>query len=223
MTNKPEPSWQPIRNLPMIANMIDGQLGDAQEQYTNLLEARQKPYVLDDYTVNRDIQVYTEQIEFVPIYKKQLEKWQKEASLTAIQQSEIKQLQDSFINVLFHGDESMLGSLAAEAVFKQNPDLYWEFHKELFKAQPSEDHDSLWITPEKIIEIGRKFTNIDIEKLKTDIEQQTVINDVNNDLELVQELNIQQTPTILINDTIVNDPFRTPIINNKRENKTGNN
>ncbi len=63
------------------------------EQYTNLLEARQKPYVLDNYTVHRVIQVYTEQLEFVPIYKKQLEKWQKEARLTLIQQSEIKRLE----------------------------------------------------------------------------------------------------------------------------------
>lgn len=111
----------------------------------------------------------------------------------------------SYINVLFHGEESKLGALAAESVFKNSPNEYWDFHKELFNEQPS--HDTLWITPEKILEVGRKFKNIDIEKLKTDIEQQTVIEEVNNDLELVQKLNIQQTPTIIINDTKLDDPF----------------
>src|SRR5699024_10758277 len=52
----------------------------------------------------------------------------------------------SFINVLFHGEESKLGSLAAESVYKQNSDAYWDFHKALFKEQHSENHDSSWIT-----------------------------------------------------------------------------
>src|SRR5699024_2682758 len=60
----------------------------------------------------------------------------------------------SFINVLFHGEESKLGSLAAESVYKQNPDAYWDFHKALFKEQPSENHDSSWITTEKILEVA---------------------------------------------------------------------
>ncbi|EJR94333.1 hypothetical protein [Bacillus mycoides] len=68
MTKTPEPNWQPISALSLIADMIDGQLEEVQEQYTHLLEAQQKPYVLDEYTVHRVIQVYTDQLEFVPIY-----------------------------------------------------------------------------------------------------------------------------------------------------------
>lgn len=26
MNNKPQPNWQPIKNMPMIANLIDSQL-----------------------------------------------------------------------------------------------------------------------------------------------------------------------------------------------------
>ncbi|MGE6553140.1 hypothetical protein ACQKFK_30715 [Bacillus mycoides] len=94
MTNTPEPNWRPISALSLIADMIDGQLEEAKEQYTHLLEAQQKPYVLDEYTVHRVIQVYTDQLEFVPIYIKQLEKWQTEVGLTLTQQSEIKRLQE---------------------------------------------------------------------------------------------------------------------------------
>ncbi|PEF33610.1 hypothetical protein [Bacillus wiedmannii] len=94
MTKTPEPNWQPISALLLIADMIDGQLVEAQEQYTLLLEAQQKPYVLDEYTVHRVIQVYIDQLEFVPIYIKQLEKWQTEVGLTLTQQNEIKRLQE---------------------------------------------------------------------------------------------------------------------------------
>ncbi|MCQ6288900.1 hypothetical protein [Bacillus cereus] len=94
MTKTPEPNWQPISALSMIANMIDGQLEESQEQYITLLETQQKPHVLDDYTVHRVIQVYTDQLEFLPIYIMQLEKWQNEVSLTLTQQNEIKRLQE---------------------------------------------------------------------------------------------------------------------------------
>jgi uncharacterized membrane protein len=89
---KSEPNWQPISNLPLIASMIDGQLETAQEQYDSLVETRSKPHMLDDDTVNRVIQSYTEQLEFAPIYKKQLEKWQKESGLSSVQRSELQRL-----------------------------------------------------------------------------------------------------------------------------------
>ena len=86
-------NWQPIQNLPIIANLIDGQSSDAKEQYINLLEARNKPHVLDDATIQRTIRVYTEQLEFVWIFEEQLSKWIKEERLTPIEQSEIERLQ----------------------------------------------------------------------------------------------------------------------------------
>ncbi len=77
MEIKPEPNWQPICNLPMIAQLIDGQLADAKKQYSTLLNACPKPHVLDDYTVQRVIHVYTEQLEFVGVFEQQLFKWLK--------------------------------------------------------------------------------------------------------------------------------------------------
>jgi hypothetical protein len=93
MENKLEPIWQSISNLPMIAYLIDGQFADSNEQYTRLLEACQKPYVLDDHTVQRVTYVYTEQLKFLWVFEKQLVKWKKEERLTPIQQSEIDRLQ----------------------------------------------------------------------------------------------------------------------------------
>ncbi|MEK7019599.1 hypothetical protein [Bacillus sp. FSL R9-9410] len=88
-----QPNWQPIQNLPIIANLIDGQSADAKEQYGNLLEARNKPHVLNDAILQRNIHVYTEQLEFIWIFKEQLSKWIKEERLTPIEQNEIERLQ----------------------------------------------------------------------------------------------------------------------------------
>ncbi|MFD1851274.1 DsbA family protein [Oceanobacillus bengalensis] len=113
----------------------------------------------------------------------------------------------SFINVLFHGEESELASLAAESVYKQNPDAYWEFHKALFKEQPSEDHHSSWVTTEKINEVAGRLSGIDTDKLNAAIESNSEMNEVNKDTELVTEFDVQLTPTIMVNETMIEDPF----------------
>lgn len=108
----------------------------------------------------------------------------------------------SYINVMFHGEESKLTSLAAESVFKNFPNEYWDFHKNLFKMKHTET-----VTSEKILELAKENSNIDIDMLKIDIEQQTKNKEVIIDSELVKKHNIQQTPTIFINDIIITEPF----------------
>lgn len=124
----------------------------------------------------------------------------------------------SFINVLFHGEESKLGSLAAESVYKQNPDAYWDFHKALFKEQPSENHDSSWITTEKILEVASGVSDIDTDKLKAAMDNKSEMNEVNKDAELVTEFDVQLTPTIMVNGTMIEDPFDYDAIKNAIEN-----
>lgn len=61
MTLKPDPPFQPIDFLPLFKTRIFDRLKAAKEQVQSLLEARKKPYVLNDAIVNRMIQVFTEQ------------------------------------------------------------------------------------------------------------------------------------------------------------------
>lgn len=102
----------------------------------------------------------------------------------------------SYINVFFHGNESVLGSLAAESVYEQSPEIYWEFHKALYDAQPVEDHDAAWITPEKLMEVASAFPEIDQVRLKEDIEQVSQQEQLQKDEALVEEAGVSQTPTI---------------------------
>ncbi|MFC5591478.1 DsbA family protein [Sporosarcina soli] len=116
-------------------------------------------------------------------------------------------VQFSFVNVLFHGKESTLGSIAAESVLERNADVYWDFHQALFDAQPAENHDAQWITPERVLEIAGGFPEIDQALLKEDMEQQTTLESVKHDEDLVREVGVSLTPTIVINGKMMEDPF----------------
>lgn len=114
----------------------------------------------------------------------------------------------AYINVLFHGNESVVGSLAAEAVYEQNPESYWDFHKALFAEQPAvENHDAPWLTQEKTVEVASQFPAIDLEQLMEDMEKQTTMDKVKADEALVEEHGVAMTPTIVVNGQTLEDPF----------------
>ena len=120
----------------------------------------------------------------------------------------------SYINTLFHGQESTLASMAAESVLKQSPDAYWEFHEALFNEQPTENHDSSWITNKKILEVANGTENINVEELEIALEEQSGLEEVNKDTELVEAFNVQMTPSIMVNDIMLEDPFDYEAIKN---------
>lgn len=85
------PNWQPLSMLPLIAAIIDGQVETANEQYGNLLRARDRPHVLDDDTVQRVVTLFTDELEFLPIHREQLARWSS-AHPTPVQRREIERL-----------------------------------------------------------------------------------------------------------------------------------
>src|SRR4051812_19761889 len=70
-----QPQWQPISMLPTLAEHIDGMLAADLEQYETLLQAKPKPYVLDNATVDRVIRVFTEQQPDFWLFDEQLLRW----------------------------------------------------------------------------------------------------------------------------------------------------
>jgi protein-disulfide isomerase len=126
----------------------------------------------------------------------------------------------SYINALFHGEESKLGALAAESVFAQDKDAYWKFHKQLFDTQPRENHDAPWITADVLFNIAKSYApQVDAKKVEDDIKKQLTMPQVNIDEKLIQTYNIQQTPSLIINGVMVKNPFNyneiTSIINKR--------
>lgn len=71
-------NWQPVSQMPLIASMISASLADTQEHLGTLAEARNRPRVLGDATIDRVEQVHAEQMEFVDIYGQQISRWRAE-------------------------------------------------------------------------------------------------------------------------------------------------
>ncbi|AJD89539.1 hypothetical protein JMA_02220 [Jeotgalibacillus malaysiensis] len=113
----------------------------------------------------------------------------------------------SYINVLFHGKESELAALAAESVYKLDPDSYWDFQKKLYEEQPVEDHDAEWITIDKLLEVAGQTTEVDLDELENELTERTMQDEVDLDAELVDEFAVQFTPSIMVNGTMLDDPF----------------
>jgi hypothetical protein len=51
----PQPTWQPISQLPTVAWAINGMADEAADMLGSLREAEPKPHVLDDATVDRGV------------------------------------------------------------------------------------------------------------------------------------------------------------------------
>jgi len=114
----------------------------------------------------------------------------------------------SYVNVLFHGNESVMAALGAESVFKQDPKVYWDFHKKVFAEQPEvSNHDDAWVTTEKLLEVASEFPTINQEQLKQDVDQALAADQVTIDEELYKKHKVSQTPTININGITIEDPF----------------
>ena len=83
MADDPAPNWQPLTALPLIASIIDGELADGQEHHASLLSVRDRPYVLDDATVERSIKLHAEQQGFLGVFAEQIARWRNEQPSSA--------------------------------------------------------------------------------------------------------------------------------------------
>jgi hypothetical protein len=73
-----QPNWQPISQLPLIASLIDGGVAEAMAQRQILTEARARPHLLDDATLDRLDQVYSEEQQWLGFCEEQLRRWRQD-------------------------------------------------------------------------------------------------------------------------------------------------
>jgi hypothetical protein len=137
----PQPQWQPIETLWTFATHIDGMLESSQEQYATLQEARPKPHVLDDYTVNRVISAFTTQIADLWLFDEQLKRWSAE-TLTPEQRAEVarlveqmRRLREVDHQVLALARELSKGTIE-KVMAKSDEELGLEFLMGMFKEKP---------------------------------------------------------------------------------------
>jgi len=86
-------NWQPISQMSLVASMIDSALNDTADHIRTLTEARARPHVLDDATIDRVERVHGEQLEFIDIFAEQLRRWRDEGP-SAAQRQELDRLEE---------------------------------------------------------------------------------------------------------------------------------
>jgi len=91
MAPEKKPCWQPISALPLLASSIDGMLESVEDNQRNFEQAKERPWVFDDYTVGRASKVYTNQLNDLWIYEEQLDRWNR-SPLTIPQRQEVQRL-----------------------------------------------------------------------------------------------------------------------------------
>jgi protein-disulfide isomerase len=94
--------------------------------------------------------------------------------------------------------DSLTAALAAQSVYHQKPEEFWKFYDAVFKNQ-QEEH-SIWATPDHLVELARSSgVNVDLDKLRQDIDNQTYLDEVNSQQQVAVKNNFGSTPTVLIN------------------------
>ena len=127
-----QPQWQPIAQLSLIARHIDSVVESASEQYANLLQARPKPYVLDDYTLERVIAVFTTQQKDLWLFDEQLRRW-KADTLTGKQREEVERLVEQIaklrqlIDSILHLTSELKEGTIEKQLAKSDEELGLEF------------------------------------------------------------------------------------------------
>jgi protein-disulfide isomerase len=109
----------------------------------------------------------------------------------------------SFVNVLYHGDSSKLASLSAETVQNRDPESYWKFHDQLYREIKKERK----IDKEGIEKIVKKSTNVSTVDLNSDLEDLRLQDELDLDGKLVEKHDVSSTPSLMINGTLLENPF----------------
>ena len=91
MDADPAPNWQPIGALPLIAPMVAEMLDAAGQNYESLSEARTRPSMLDDATLDRVERVWGDTAADHWLFVEQVVRWKREL-LTPAQREAIERL-----------------------------------------------------------------------------------------------------------------------------------
>lgn len=136
----PQPQYQPLSFLPTLGPHLAGMLQADEEQYQTLLQAKDKPHVLDDFTVNRVTKVFSDAKQDLPLFDEQLRRWSSE-KLTTSQRQEVVKLKTQMVklhevvdNVLALASELSKGTIE-KVMAKSDEELGLEYLMKMFGGE----------------------------------------------------------------------------------------
>ena len=81
-----------IEKLPIFEKLLNEEVLETQKLNQLLEETEDKPYLMDDATMNRSLKFYQNGIDYMPYYQEQFNRW-KNKELTPKQINKIKELE----------------------------------------------------------------------------------------------------------------------------------
>jgi len=103
-----------------------------------------------------------------------------------------------FINFPFIGQDSFAAAEIGEAVAAQGNEAFFKYYDIVYKSQ--QDESLIWATPDFLYSlIEQHIPEVDLDKVKKDIEDQTYVSAVDSDLDIVKNIGVNATPSIFVN------------------------
>ncbi|MEK4236219.1 thioredoxin domain-containing protein [Paenibacillus sp. FSL H7-0714] len=103
-----------------------------------------------------------------------------------------------FINFPFLGPDSIEAAVAAEIIYNQNPDSFWEFKEKLFQIQGKER--AIWATEKFLLKFVKdNIKEIDFDLFKKDLQEHKYLIDVKKDFKISAANGIYGTPSFVVN------------------------
>jgi len=115
-----------------------------------------------------------------------------------------------FRNLTYANGEPFLGADSPEAaraglaVWKNDPESYWQYHESVFSNQPPESN--LWASVERLVEFARSAGVSDPSVVREAIQEERYRKELQATTTAVNEAGISGTPTLLVQKTTIS-PF----------------
>ncbi|WP_277467402.1 MULTISPECIES: thioredoxin domain-containing protein [unclassified Paenibacillus] len=138
-------------------------------------------------------------IEFVDFKCPSCKAWE-EANFAILNEEYIKtgKVQFYMINFPFLGPDSIEAGVAAESIFKQSPDKYWDFMQKLFQNQGQEK--TIWATEKFLLNfVHDNIDDIDYDQFKKDLQNHTYLFEVKEDFKIAAANGVYGTPSFIVN------------------------
>ena len=103
-----------------------------------------------------------------------------------------------FINNQFLGANSLMAGIAGECAYEQDESLFWDYKTVLMRAQNRVTYGAKGLS-----ELVSNVPGLDAAEIEACIEERRHIDTVNDDLALGRGLGVSSTPTVFVNDRMV--------------------
>jgi len=112
---------------------------------------------------------------------------------------ETGQVEAYYVNLAWGPENATTAGLAGECAYRQDEEAFWDYKSALFEAQT--DHEGSWATTDNLVTIAREnVPALDTNALRTCIEEDRYLDEVQRDLVLGETVGVRGTPSLVIGD-----------------------